>query len=119
MKSDIEKRLENVRNQREALQRTEEELQKQLEAENTEFDFKAKMPVGSVWLDCRPFEVEYMTETGPYFRGNPEPCFRSIYHAHQIVKAAQRYIKGPGSHIANLGNTVKAAEEDGVLQDLE
>lgn len=120
MKTDLEKRLEYVRSQREILQRTEEELQKQLETKKEpEFDFRKLMPVGSVWLGCKSLEVEYTTATGPYFKGNPEPCYKEIYHAHQIVKAAVHYIVREGDGWHDLNDAVLRAEAHGVLQNLK
>lgn len=117
MKSDIEKRLQYVRSQREILQRTEKELQKQLEAEKLEFDFKAKMPVGSVWL--RNLRVSsWGRRSITFVRQNDEEMPATIYHAHQIVKAAQAYEQGDGWG-RDICAAVKAAEQDGVLQNLE
>lgn len=118
MKTDKQKRIEYLESQIQTMQDTVERLKKEEDAERSEFDFRTKMPRGSVWLGCESFEVEYTTETGPYFKGNPESCFKEIYHAHQIVKAAQRYIK-IGDRCNALNDAVGAAEEAGVLQNLE
>ena len=120
MKSDIEKRLEYVRSQREILQRTEEELQKQLDAEKPEFDFRSKMPAGSVWL--RNLRVSsWGRRSITFVRQNDEEMPATIYHAHQIVKAAQGYAASGGwcSGWVELNRAVEAAEQDGVLQNLE
>lgn len=122
MKSDIQKRLEYVRSQREILQRTEEELQKQLEAEkNPEFDFRTKMSVGSVWLGV--WEVTSHTDTSLTIFNrivSLRELDKTIYHAHQIVKAAQRYEAGfEFNHDHDICAAVRAAEQDGVLQNLE
>lgn len=124
MKSDLEKRLEYVRSQREILQRTEEELQKQLDAEKQEFDFKRKMPVGSVWLGQYGVYKHYK-KTGsirnnePIMQTMPNQNPLALYHAHQIVKAAQWWNSHGADSSKKLEKALADAEQDGVLQNLE
>lgn len=125
MKSDLEKRLEYVRSQREILQRTEEELQKQIDTEKAEFDFKNKMPVGSVWLGV--YKVEKHDEESGYifnYKVSVKETDKIRYHAHQIVKAAQEWhnkntIGCFDPLLVPLQESLKVAEQDGVLQNLE
>lgn len=89
------------------------------ELEEPEFDFRTKMPVGSVWLgNLTVNSWEHKTIT--FVRQNDEEMLATIYHAHQIIKAAQKYYCSRGaSYWRDLTNALIAAEQDGVLQNLE
>lgn len=99
-------------------------IQQRAEGEKAEFDFKSKMPVGSVWLGDRAFKVIDHWEKGPVLECHYEFKSLVIYRAHQIVKAAQKWKEANNGwafdlDLYRLFKSLEAAEQDGVLQNLE
>ena len=125
-KEELHKHLDWINQNLEGLTAKKLEVEKQLEeVENAEFDFQKLMPVGSVWLGQNRV-VGHFTESTYSVRQNdpiiqvlPNYSPLSIYHAHNIVKAAQHYIEADGDGWHDLNHAVNCAEADGVLQNLE
>lgn len=91
--------------------------------EKPEFDFKNKMPVGSVWLGNLTVN-SWERKTITFVRQNDEEMPATIYHAHQIVKAAQEWREDNNrwafdASLHYLFKSLEAAEQDGVLQNIE
>lgn len=124
----LQKHLDWINQNIEGLTTKKLEVIKQLEeVEKSEFDFEKLMPVGSVWLG--KFDIlrsDTTTHNYPlcfdHIGWPAKPTIKTIYHAHQIVKAAQGYVSSEGllpRAYEGLVETVEAAKADGVLQNLE
>lgn len=126
-KEELHKHLDWINQNLEGLTAKKLEVEKQLkEHEKPKFDFEKLMPLGSIWLGELNITNVNINNTRPVcLNGFWWPVIgslKAIYHAHQIVKAAQKYVSKqgllPGSFDLMV-EAVKSAEADGVLQNLE
>jgi len=121
-KEELHKHLDWINQNLEGLTAKKLEVEKQLkDLENAEFDFQKLMPVGSIWLGCFKIRGTNRNSALPEFSyiGTHKTQREIIYHAHNIVKAAQHYIEADGDGWHDLNHAVNCAEADGVLQNLE